>query len=85
MASSSVLYVFFVGTCLFTYYKLKYYERVGKYGMGDDVVGDDKIEMKQVDEEKYVHPGMWDVTMDLEDINRLDYSIKTAQHQVDLP
>jgi len=71
-----------VGTILFMYYVIGYYEKVSKYGLVDDVIGEEKKEMKRgTDGRGYVHPGMWDATIDLEDINRLSYSIKTAQNQ----
>jgi len=64
-------------------YKLRYYEKVAKYGMIDDVTGDEQKEITHdADGRGYAHPGMWDVTIDLEDIHRLSYSIKLVQNQV---
>jgi len=68
-----------VGTILFIY-KLRNISRVSKYGMLHDVTGDEQRVLEREDDisRGYIHPGMWDPTIDLEDINRLAYSIKIA-------
>jgi len=72
-----------LGTIIFIVYNLRYYEKVATYGMIDDVTGDEqKAITHDADGRGYAHPGMWDATIDLEDIQRLSYSIKLAENQV---
>jgi len=75
-----------VGTALFINYNLTKIGRIAKYGMVDDVTSDRLKERKHEDNVRgYIHPGMWDAATDLEDINRLNYSIRMAQNQVATP
>jgi len=73
-----------VGTGIFIYYGLRKIKKVTKYGKVDDVTGDAKKRVKHKrDGRGYVHPGMWDAAIDLDDINRLSYSLRLAQSQLE--
>jgi hypothetical protein len=69
----------FIGTLLFVYCKLRHFKSVSKYGLIDDVSGDGFQDYQDDDGRGYIHPGMWDPAIDLEDIYRLSYSIQTAR------
>jgi len=71
-----------VGTILFIYYKVRDIEKVAKYGMIEDVTGN--AQLQHDDGRGYRHPGIWDAAIDLEDINRLSYSLKLNQNQVEI-
>jgi len=73
-----------VGTGIFIYYGLRKIKKVTKYGKVDDVTGDAKKRVKHKrDGRGYVHPGMWDAAIDLDDINRISYSLRLAQDQLE--
>jgi len=73
-----------MGTGIFIFYGLRNMKKVTKYGKVDDVTGDAKKRVKHKrDGRGYVHPGMWDAAIDLDDINRLSYSLRLAQSQLE--
>jgi len=73
-----------VGTGIFIYYGLRKIKKVTKYGKVDDVTGDAKKRVKHKrDGRGYVHPGMWDAAIDLDDIDRIAYSLRLAQDQLE--
>jgi hypothetical protein len=71
-----------LGTIGFIYYKVQYIEKVGKFGLIEDVTGN--AQLQHDDGRGYRHPGIWDAAIDLEDINRLSYSLKLNQNQVEI-
>jgi len=71
-----------IGTALFIHYKIRHIEKLAKFGMIEDVTGN--AQLNDDDRRGYRHPGIWDPAIDLEDINRLSYSIKLNQNHAEI-